>query len=154
VSTKVKALTTREKTGGASAAAVQQTSYAASERRAQGKSLRDRVPRESHAGWKPPKNRRDPVDLLIESNEGRLPQLIPIRFGRMMQSPFTFYRGSAGLMAADLATTPTSGLRVQACGDAHLLNFGGFATPERNASSISTILTRRCPRPGNGTSSG
>ena len=87
---------------------------AAGERRAHGKSLRDRVPREAHAGWKAPRNRRDPVDLLIESNQGRLPQLIPIRFGRMMASPFTFYRGSAGLMAADLATTPASGLRVQA----------------------------------------
>ena len=67
------------------------------------------MPREAHAGWKAPRNRRDPVDLLIESNQGRLPQLIPIRFGRMMASPFTFYRGSAGLMAADLATTPPPG---------------------------------------------
>ena len=88
--------------------------------------------RAKHAGWKAPKNRRDPIDLLIESNEGRVLDLIPIRFGRMMQSPFTFYRGSAVIMAADLATTAQSGLRVQACGDAHLLNFGAFATPERN----------------------
>lgn len=85
----------------------------ASERRAHGKALRDSVPRESHAGWNPPHHRRDPVDLLIESNQGRLPQLIPIRFSRMMQSPFTFYRGSAGLIAADLATMPVSGLRVE-----------------------------------------
>ncbi len=120
---------------------------AAGERRAHGKSLRDRVPREAHAGWKAPRNRRDPVDLLIESNQGRLPQLIPIRFGRMMASPFTFYRGSAGLMAADLATTPASGLRVQACGDAHLLNFGGFATPERNVVFDINDLDETLPAP-------
>ena len=94
--------------------------------------MRDATPRAAHGGWKPPKDRRDPIDLLHESNEGRIPELIPIRFGRMAQSPFAFYRGSAAVMAADLASTPTSGLRVQACGDAHLMNFGGFATPERN----------------------
>jgi uncharacterized protein (DUF2252 family) len=104
----------------------------ADERRAAGKAMRDAVPRASHGGWKPPKDRLDPIELLNESNEGRLSQLIPIRFGRMAQSPFTFYRGAAVVMAADLASTPQSGLRVQACGDAHLLNFGGFATPERN----------------------
>ena len=101
------------------------------ERRTQGKALREAVPREAHGHWKAPKGRRDIVDLLNESNEGRMPQLVPIRFGRMMQSPFTFYRGSAVIMAADLASTPVSGIRVQACGDAHLSNFGGFATPER-----------------------
>ena len=101
------------------------------ERRSHGKALRDAVPREAHGHWKPANDRRDVVDLLVASNEGRMQQLVPIRFGRMMQSPFTFYRGSAGLMAADLATTPVSGIRVQACGDAHLSNFGGFATPER-----------------------
>ena len=104
----------------------------ASERRAEGKALREEVPREAQAGWKPPKDRRDPVDLLLESNEGRLPELVPIRHGRMVSSPFAFFRGSAAQMAADLAPTLCSGLRVQACGDAHLLNFGGFATPERN----------------------
>ncbi|MGZ5903142.1 MAG: DUF2252 family protein, partial [Reyranella sp.] len=103
----------------------------ADERRAQGKALREAVPREAHGRWKAPKDRPDIVDLLNESNKGRLPQLVPIRFGRMMQSPFTFYRGSAVVMAADLASTPVSGIRVQACGDAHLSNFGGFATPER-----------------------
>ena len=101
------------------------------ERRTQGKVLREAVPREAHGHWKAPKGRRDIVDLLNESNEGRMPQLVPIRFGRMMQSPFTFFRGSAVVMAADLASTPVSGIRVQACGDAHLSNFGGFATPER-----------------------
>ena len=104
----------------------------ASERRAEGKALRENVPREAHAGWKPPKDRRDPVDLLLETNESRLPELIPIRHGRMVSSPFAFFRGSAAQMAADLSRTPCSGLRVQACGDAHLMNFGGFATPERN----------------------
>src|SRR5262245_34627583 len=82
----------------------------------------DAVPRESHGGWKAPSDRRDPVELLVESNKDRMPQLIPIRHGRMVQSPFAFYRGSAALMAADLARTPATGLRVQACGDAHLLN--------------------------------
>lgn len=102
------------------------------DRIASGKAIRDDVPRESHAGWNPPKDRRDPIDILKQSNQDRLAELVPIRYGRMLQSPFTFLRGSAGLMAADLATTPTTGLRVQACGDCHLLNFGLFATPERN----------------------
>jgi uncharacterized protein (DUF2252 family) len=104
----------------------------ADERRAEGKALREAVAREAHAGWKPPKGRRNPVELLLETNQGRMPALVPIRHGRMVQSPFAFFRGSAALMAADLAHTPHSGLKVQACGDAHLLNFGGFATPERN----------------------
>ena len=104
----------------------------ADERRAAGKALRDATPRAAHGGWRPPKDRRDPIELLLESNEGRIPELIPIRFGRMSQSPFAFYRGAAAVMAADLSSTPASGLRVQACGDAHLMNFGGFATPERN----------------------
>jgi len=101
------------------------------ERRAQGKALRDSVPRDSHGLWKTPKNRRNMIDILNTSNVGRQPDLIPIRFGRMMQSPFAFYRGSAAVMAADLATTDVTGITVQACGDAHLSNFGGFATPER-----------------------
>ncbi|MFN5320638.1 MAG: DUF2252 domain-containing protein [Planctomycetota bacterium] len=102
------------------------------ERIAAGKALRERVPRDSHAVWKPPGDRRDPIDILRESNEGRLPELVPIRYGRMLPSPFTFLRGSAGLMSEDLAGTPVTGVRVQACGDCHLLNFGLFATPERN----------------------
>ena len=104
----------------------------ADERRAAGKALRDATPRAAHGGWKSPEGRRDPVELLREANEGRIAELIPLRFSRMAQSPFAFYRGAAAIMAADLASTPTSGLRVQACGDAHLMNFGGFATPERN----------------------
>lgn len=120
---------------------------AASDRRAEGKALREAVPRTLHAGWKAPRDRRDPIDLLVESNEGRIANLIPIRFERMMQSPFTFYRGSAAIMAADLATTAQSGLRVQACGDAHLLNFGGFATPERNIVFDINDLDETLPAP-------
>jgi len=102
------------------------------ERYAAGKALRRRVPRETHGEWPLGHNRRDPVELVIESNRGRIPELIPIRYERMMVCPFTFYRGTANIMAADLALTPVSGLHAQLCGDAHLLNFGGFATPERN----------------------
>jgi uncharacterized protein (DUF2252 family) len=93
--------------------------------------MRLAVPLVSHAQWQAPAHRRDPIELLIESSVGRVPELLPIRYGRMMQSPFTFYRGTAALMAADLATLPTTGIRVQACGDCHLVNFGGFGTPER-----------------------
>ena len=102
------------------------------DRAAAGKALRSSVPRASHRDWTPPADRRDPMDVLIESNTGRLPELVPIRFGRMLVSPFTFFRGAAAVMAADLAKTPATGLQVQACGDCHLLNFGAFATPERN----------------------
>jgi uncharacterized protein (DUF2252 family) len=104
---------------------------ARNERYAAGKALRQRVPRQKHGEWTPPRNRRDPVEMVIESSKGRIPELVPIRYGRMMVSPFTFYRGAANIMAADLASTPVSGLQAQLCGDAHLLNFGGFATPER-----------------------
>lgn len=97
-----------------------------------GKNLRTTVPRASHREWTPPVDRRDPVEILIESNVGRIEKLVPIRFGRMLVSPFTFFRGAASVMAADLSKTPTTGMRVQACGDCHLLNFGVFATPERN----------------------
>ncbi|KAF0101783.1 MAG: hypothetical protein FD187_1826 [bacterium] len=102
------------------------------ERLAAGKALRDSVPRASHAEWKPSAKHRDPIDILEASNKDRVPELVPIRYGRMLASPFTFLRGSAGLMASDLAATPNTGIRVQACGDCHLLNFGMFATPERN----------------------
>lgn len=98
---------------------------------AYGKSLRDTCPRQDHAFWRPADNRIDPIEMMMRSNQGRIPELVPIRHGRMLQSPFAFYRGAAMNMAADLATTPSSGLRVQACGDCHLLNFGAYATPER-----------------------
>jgi len=117
------------------------------ERRAQGSALRETVSREAQRGWKAPRKRRDPIEVLVASNEGRMPELVPIRFGRMLQSPFTFYRGSAAIMAADLASTPNSGLRVQACGDAHLLNFGGFATPERQVVFDVNDLDETLPAP-------
>ena len=97
-----------------------------------GKRLRETVARASHGVWKKPAGRADPIEALQESDAERLPELVPVRYGRMLVSPFTFFRGAAGIMAADLAAMPTTGLRVQACGDCHLLNFGGFATPERN----------------------
>jgi uncharacterized protein (DUF2252 family) len=101
------------------------------ERQSEGKALRQRVPREQHEKWAPAHGRRDPVSMLMESSGGRIPELVPIRYGRMMVSPFTFYRGTADIMAADLGPTPVSSLRAQICGDCHLLNLGGFATPER-----------------------
>ncbi|UVL38707.1 DUF2252 domain-containing protein [Pseudomonas sp. B21-040] len=97
-----------------------------------GEQLRERLPHAVHSVWKPPSKHRDPIELLEESNRYRLPNLVPLRYGRMLRSPFTFLRGSAGLMAHDLATIPTTGIEVQACGDCHLMNFGLFATPERN----------------------
>jgi len=103
----------------------------AKHRLAAGKKLREKVPRSSQAHWTSPANRADPVELLKESDRGRLPNLLPIRYARMRESPFAFFRGSAALMAADLATTPATGIRVQACGDCHVANFGGFGTPER-----------------------
>ena len=101
------------------------------EREIAGQALRDIVPRKSHSDWKPPRQGRDPIQILEKSNRGRLPELVPIRYGRMVKSPFTFLRGAAAVMAHDLAGTSVTGLRVQACGDCHLLNFGLFATPER-----------------------
>ena len=101
------------------------------ERQVRGKAARAEVPRESHAGWQPPAGRPDPVALLESQAASRLPDLVPVRYGRMMESPFTYYRGAALPMASDLATTPSCGLIVQACGDAHLSNFGLFASPER-----------------------
>jgi uncharacterized protein (DUF2252 family) len=101
------------------------------ERLAAGRGRRTKVARSAHADWKPAADRPDPVELLEESNRSRVPALVPIRYGRMLQSPFTFLRGAAAVMAQDLAATPTSGLRVQACGDCHLMNFGAFASPER-----------------------
>jgi uncharacterized protein (DUF2252 family) len=102
------------------------------QRRQEGKSLRDKVPRVSQAEFEVAPDRTDPVKVIKKSSEGRLEHLIPIRYGRMSKSVFAFYRGTASLMAMDLAQTPTSNIRVQACGDCHLSNFGLFATPERN----------------------
>ena len=101
------------------------------ERAARGKATRAEVPRASHADWEPALHRPDPVELLEEQAQTRVPELVPIRYGRMLVSPFTFYRGAAYLMASDLASGPRTGLHTQLCGDAHLSNFGGFAAPDR-----------------------
>jgi uncharacterized protein (DUF2252 family) len=104
----------------------------AREKLAAGKALRTSVPRSSHGGWTAASGRADPADVIAASNAGRLARLVPIRMERMAESPFGFYRGAAAIMAADLAHTPVTGLNVQLSGDAHCMNFGGFATPERN----------------------
>jgi uncharacterized protein (DUF2252 family) len=101
------------------------------ERAAEGKAARSRARRSSHAAWEPAAAREDAVAILERQASSRVPELVPIRYGRMAVSPFAFFRGAAAVMAADLATTPSSGLRVQACGDAHLSNFGAFAAPDR-----------------------
>jgi Uncharacterized protein conserved in bacteria (DUF2252) len=101
------------------------------ERVARGKATRAEVPRRVHGEWEPSPHRPDPVDLLEEQAQSRVPELVPIRYGRMLVSPFTFYRGAAALMASDLAGSPRTGLHAQLCGDAHLSNFGAFAAPDR-----------------------
>ena len=103
----------------------------ADERAAAGKAAREKASRASHGEWEPAARRRDPVKVLEDQAKSRVQELVPIRYGRMLASPFTFYRGAAAIMAMDLAKTPDSGLRVQACGDAHLSNFGVFAAPDR-----------------------
>jgi len=104
---------------------------APAERAARGRAARSASPRRAHAEWSPAPDRRSPVAILQQQAETRVPELVPIRHARMTASPFAFYRGAAAIMAADLATTPNSGIRVQCCGDAHLANFGGFAAPDR-----------------------
>jgi uncharacterized protein (DUF2252 family) len=101
------------------------------QRAAAGKAARAKASRSSHGAWEPANGRRDPVDVLEEQAQSRVPELVPIRYGRMLASAFAFYRGGAAIMAMDLADTPESGLRVQLCGDAHLSNFGVFAAPDR-----------------------
>jgi uncharacterized protein (DUF2252 family) len=115
----------------AAAAAAQIAHPSLDERRAAGRQARDRTPPSSHSGWRPAADRPDPVALLQEQDRTREPDLVPVRHGRMMVSPFTFYRGAATIMAADLKDTPAAGLGAQLCGDAHLSNFGAFASPER-----------------------
>ena len=105
--------------------------FTVAERAARGKAARAEVPRASHGDWEPALHRPDPVELLEEQAQSRVPELVPIRYGRMLVSPFTFYRGAAYLMASDLASGPRTGLHTQLCGDAHLSNFGGFAAPDR-----------------------
>ena len=117
---------------GRAMAAVRKVAHLSVEERvARGKAARNEVPRSSHGRWVPAEHRPDPIALLEEQAASRVPELVPIRYGRMLVSPFTFYRGAALIMAADLAATPRSGLNAQLCGDAHLSNFGVFASPER-----------------------
>ncbi len=97
-----------------------------------GRALRAGVPRRAHGQWRASPGRPDPLEILAQSDSNRLPELVPVRNGRMMASPFAFYRGSPAVMAADLSRTPSTGIKLQICGDAHLHNFGTFATPERN----------------------
>ncbi len=101
------------------------------ERYAKGVAIRENTPRSIHREWNIPETRKDPVEILIETNIGRVESLLPIRYSRMMESPFSFFRGAAAIMAADLAQMPSTGIHLQLCGDCHLMNFGGFATPER-----------------------
>ena len=117
------------------------------DRKAHGKRLRDTVRRDAHTGWRAPADRADPIGILRAADATRQPDLVPLRYGRMLQSPFTFYRGSAGVMATDLAQTPVSGINVQVCGDCHLMNFGGFATPERRLIFDINDLDETLPAP-------
>jgi uncharacterized protein (DUF2252 family) len=143
----VNAMTSAKNQAGFRAANVGIPPRSRAERYAAGKALRTSCPRESHARWKAPSNRRDAVGLVLEAEKGRLPDLLPLRHGRMVRSAFTFYRGAALTMAADLAATPASGIRVQCCGDGHLCNFGGFATPERRVIFSINDLDETLPGP-------
>jgi uncharacterized protein (DUF2252 family) len=121
----------QEKDGGIRGERSLSTWSSIKERTKAGKALREKVSRNSHKEWTAPPNRPDPIDIFESSDHGRLPELLPIRYGRMQQSPFAFFRGSAAVMAWDLSRTPTTGILTQACGDCHVANFGGFASPER-----------------------
>jgi hypothetical protein len=121
--------------------------FTVAERAARGKAARAEVPRASHGDWEPPAHRPDPVELLEEQAQTRVPELVPIRYGRMLVSPFTFYRGAAYLMASDLAAGPRTGLHTQLCGDAHLSNFGGFAAPDRQIVFSLTDFDETLPGP-------
>ncbi len=112
-----------------------------------GKALRDECPRASHAAWKAPHDRPDPLHLLLKADKGRIPSLLALRHGRMAASPFTFYRGSALAMAVDLASLPTTNIRVQCGGDCHLVNFRGLATPERQVIVAINDLDETLPAP-------
>src|SRR5262249_22479905 len=117
--------------GGPVASSWRRAHLTVDQRVARGRAARREAPRAAHGRWEPAPDRPDPVALLEEQSISRVPELVPIRYGRMLVSPFTFYRGAAAIMAADLAPTPVTGITVQLCGDAHLSNFGVFGTPER-----------------------
>src|SRR5438874_9943837 len=114
------------------------------ERYKQGTRLRKKSPREAHAELRGPAD-RDAVAILAQTDRMRLPELVPVRYQRMLVSPFTFLRGAAAVMAEDLRHQSRAGIAVQACGDCHLMNFGAFATRKKTFCSTSMILTRRCP---------
>lgn len=124
-----------------------ETKASYNDRYAAGKLLREKCPRVTQATWNPPKNREDILSITKRSEEGRLDELLPLRHGRMVQSPFTFYRAGAQIMAADLAATPNSNIILHVCGDAHLSNFGGFATPERQVIFSINDLDETLPAP-------
>jgi uncharacterized protein (DUF2252 family) len=129
------------------ASAEHPSSIKPAERKAHGKSRRDAVARDQHGSWRGRPDRTDPLAILRAADASRQQELVPLRYGRMLHSPFTFYRGSAGVMAADLARTPVSGIHVQVCGDCHLMNFGGFATPERRLLFDINDLDETLPAP-------
>jgi uncharacterized protein (DUF2252 family) len=120
-----------EKTSGSNSPAPKVPHFTPEERAARGKAARADIPRRSHGEWQPAPERPDPVALLEEQAASRVPELVPIRYGRMLVSPFTFFRGAAYLMASDLSDGPRTGLHAQLCGDAHLSNFGAYAAPDR-----------------------
>ena len=122
---------TRERAERQTVQAAKVSHFTTAERAARGKAARADVPRRTHGDWEPSPSRPDPVELLEEQAASRVPELVPIRYGRMLVSPFTFYRGAAYLMAADLADGPRTGLHAHLCGDAHLSNFGAYAAPDR-----------------------
>src|SRR6476660_6971250 len=124
-------LTPRDGRNRASAGARKINRLTVEERVARGNAARNECPRRGHGRWSPATSRPDPIALLEDQAATRVPELVPLRYGRMLVSPFTFYRGAALIMASDLAATPRSGLNAQLCGDAHLSNFGVFASPER-----------------------
>ena len=121
--------------------------FTTTERAARGKAARAEIPRSVHGDWEPAPHRADPVGLLEDQAQRRVPELVPIRYGRMLVSPFAFYRGSAALMAADLADGPRTGLYTQLCGDAHLSNFGVFATPDRRLTFAVNDFDETLPGP-------
>ena len=130
------------------------TYQSVSDRVARGKRARETVPRRRHGEWAPASGRPDALSILERQELTRVPDLVPIRHGRMAASAFAYFRGAAAVMASDLGSEPRSGLDVQLCGDAHLVNFGGFAAPDRTWCSTSTTSTRHFRDPSNGTSRG
>jgi uncharacterized protein (DUF2252 family) len=139
--------TEKRATGAGAASPRAVAHFTVGERAARGKAARAEIPRRAHAEWEPSPARADPVELLEEQSASRVAELVPVRYGRMLVSPFTFYRGAAYLMAADLAGMPRTGLHVQLCGDAHLSNFGAYASPDRRLVFDSNDFDETLPGP-------